>query len=769
MYEYGYALTLPALFNKTPLISTFNHILCNKHSTFMNINFQLQLSIKYFFSLLLILHIKSLNAQENETILRQGDVVKKSIIVKKGTYYFPGSNPLTPALTIEGDNITIDFNGAVLIGNKNVKEPDSFTGIGISIKKGTNIIIKNAIIKGYKVATLARNVDDLQIINCDFSYNYRQRLKSGRFKEDASDWQSYHHNDKDEWLRFGAGIYLADCKNAIIRNNIITNGQCGLMMTRCMNVQAYNNNFSFNSGIGIGMYQSNENYILYNKIDWNVRGYSYGYYYRGQDSGGILVFDQCNKNVFAYNSATHSGDGFFLWAGQKTIDENIGGCNDNLIYGNNFSYAPTNAVEITFSRNKVIKNKLHGCWHGIWGGFSYNTVIVKNDFSGNLAGISIEHGQDNIIEQNSFTADSLAIELWAIPNRRSDFGLMNKKDTRSRNYSITHNVFKNTPTVFSIKNTQSVTIADNKYSGYKTLQKTDSLVKDLNFTTGKQLYDYSPDSIYISTLLPGIIKQDAFLPADHPQGKKSIMMTEWGPYNFKYPLLWWTDTDESGKMNFEIMGPKGSWKVIKMQGVELLSPNKGNVPDKFQVERKTSTNNFILIELEYTGEKIISPFGEEIAAGKPFRFEYRETSLPMDWEVSWFRFDSTSDPVKEPAAFDTLMKSVPIKTVIVNSLDYDRVKGQTKNLPRSKFATLVKTEVDAPKGKYRLGITAGEIVRVFVDDKLVIDSWDPSAIIFDADYYKEAILHLNGKHKIRVEKAQYGTYGMLNLTVKKID
>ncbi len=725
------------------------------------------LSARIIFLLLLVHPNTEVKAQEKETILHKGDVITHTIKVKKGTYYFEGLDSLTPALIVDGNNITIDFNGAILKGNKNIKEPNLFSGTTIMIRKGKNVIIKNAVINGFKVAIMAVNADGLEIMNCDLSYNFRQHLNSGRLKEDVSDWQSYHHNDNDEWLRFGAGIYLKNCDGANIHDNIITNGQCGLMMTRCDNGKVYNNNFSFNSGVGLGMNHSNKNYVLNNKMDWNVRGYSYGYYYRGQDSGGMLVFDQCSDNVFADNSVTHSGDGFFLWAGQQTIDEGSGGCNDNLIYGNDFSYAPTNAVEITFSRNKVIKNKLHGSWHGIWGGFSYNTVIVKNDFGGNLAGISIEHGQDNIIEQNSFTADSLAIELWAIPDRKADFGLMKHKDTRSRDYSIMNNTFINVPVVYSIKNTQSVTIANNVSSGYRTLQKFDTLVKNVEYKSNDSLYDYTKDSLLVSSLLPGVKKQDASLAASHPQGKKAIMMTEWGPYNFSYPLLWWTKTDSSGRMHFEIKGPKGKWKLRTIQGAKPVTASAGNIPGILEVQ-KDPGSEWLNIELEYYGEKIVSPFGEIIPAGHSYTFNYKENSLPMSWNISWFKFDSTNDPVKKPAAFNALLSASPLKNVQASSLDYDKVKWQNKEVPNSSFATLVNTDINAPEGTYRIGVTAGDIVRVYVDDKLVIDSWDPSAIMFDADYHKEAIAELNGKHHIKIVQAQYGDYGMLSCTIKKI-
>jgi hypothetical protein len=498
-----------------------------------------------------------------------------------------------------------------------------------------------------------------------------------------------------------------------------------------------------------------------------VRGYSFGYYYRGQDSGGILVFTQCSNNVFAHNSVTHSGDGFFLWAGQETIDDNIGGCNDNLIYHNDFSYAPTNAVEVTFSRNKVIKNKMHGCWHGIWGGFSYHTVIVKNDFGGNLAGISIEHGQDNIIEQNHFTADSLGIELWAIPNRRADFGLMKKKDTRSRDYRIAGNVFTNVPKVYSIKNTQGFMLSNNKASGYRILESFDTLNRGLERNQAKPVYDYLPDSIYVASLAPDVPVQDVFLPAGHPQGKKAIMMTAWGPYNFAYPLLWWTKTDQDGTMHFDVVGPAGTWSIKKLEGVKLVSAT-GELPGQLVV-KKLSDKSPVHIELTYQGKSFVTPFGETIAENSPYIFSYSDHSLPMEWQVKWYRFGRENDPIREPEAFAALLKdSVPVKTVTTDADEFDRVQGSLRELPRSRFVTVVNSNIKVPKGQYRLDISAGDLVRVYVDGKMVIDSWKRGAILNDADWHKEAVLPLKGKHHIKIVKVQYGGYGMLNCYLQRI-
>jgi hypothetical protein len=69
---------------------------------------------------------------------------------------------------------------------------------------------------------------------------------------------------------------------------------------------------------------------------------------------------------------------------------------------------------------------------------------------------------------------------------------------------------------------------------------------------------------------------------------------------------------------------------------------------------------------------------------------------------------------------------------------------------------------------YRVGISASEIVRVYIDDKLIIENWDPSKIVNDEDYHRDAVVALKGKHSVRVEQAQYGNYGMLNFAIQPV-
>ena len=382
-------------------------------------------------------------------------VIDRSITIRPGTYRLRGSADLKePAITVRGENITIDFNGARLVGSQEGADPDEFAGVAILVDGSSKVTIRGATIRGFKVGILARNSPDLHITRNDLSHNWKQRLYSGIEKESLVDWMSYHQNEQDEWLRFGAAVYLSGCDRAEIDHNTILQGQNGLMATASKGLKIWNNTIQFMSSIGVGLYRVGESTIMHNRIDWCVRGYSHGFYNRGQDSAGLLMYEQSSKNTVAYNSITHGGDGLFLWAGQSTMDTGKGGANDNLFYKNDFSHAPTNGIEATFSRNEFYANRVEDCWHGVWGGYSFDSRWAGNTFRRNSEGMAIEHGQNNRIEDNWFDGDTIAIRLWQNPTQDPNWGYPKNRDTRSRDYRIALNRFTRNRVALQVRDSE---------------------------------------------------------------------------------------------------------------------------------------------------------------------------------------------------------------------------------------------------------------------------------------------------------------------------
>jgi len=699
-----------------------------------------------------------------QVVLKRGMVIKKSVKAKKGIYALNGFDSLSKgAIVIEGSNIVVDFNNAVLKGSTGKTRPDEFYGVAVIINGGKNITIKNLTAKGYKVALMARNVEGLKIENCNFSYNYRQHLNSTQEKEDLSDWMSYHHNEADEWLRYGAAIYLRGCNNAIVTNNKVTGGQNSLMMTECNLATIYNNDFSFNSGIGMGFYKSSNNRVLHNRLNFNVRGYSHGVYNRGQDSAGFLVYEQSSNNIFYKNSATHSGDGFFLWAGQTTMDTGKGGCNDNQVMENDFSYAPTNGVEVTFSRNKVINNRIYECDHGIWGGYSFNSEFSGNQFRNNQIAIAIEHGQQNELNGNIFMSNKEAIRLWARKEQPADWGYAKYRDTRSAGYQIALNNFNRNELVYNLKQTDSLEIFDNIYSGNRRLYQMDSTVTNID-SLGRDLYDTTTVD---NTLKNGM---DPFKGNGKLAGRKNIRMTEWGPYSFQYPLIWNTNPVDTGNtMQFEILGPKGAYKIISSKGFDTASFQNFNVLDSLQLVRKESKKIDLEILAEYKGPAFIDKLGNQIPANKPYRFRYRKFFQPIDFTVSYYRFDSLTNPVKTDY-LNRIKVQRPFKIETVSKLDYAWWNGiRIDSMQYKQFLTIADGTAEIEEGFYELSVTWDDAVRVYVDGKMVLDEWNPSKNTFDESPNRKIRLPLGGQHQFRVEHVELGGFATLSLKLDKLN
>ncbi|MFN7117524.1 MAG: right-handed parallel beta-helix repeat-containing protein [Saprospiraceae bacterium] len=717
--------------------------------------------------------------------IRPGMVIKQSTTFQPGQYNITSDSIGTPIITIEGNNITLDFKEVKLNGATAGQLPDTFKGLAILIKNSRNVIIKNLQARGYKVALMAVNVDSLQLLNSDLSYNYRQKLFSIRERENFQDWLSYHHNEKEEWLRYGAAVYLKNCNNALVKGLHITQGQNGIMMTNCNDGLFYNNIIEFNSGIGIGMYRSSRNKIMHNRLNFSVRGYSHGFYSRGQDSAGILVYEQCNNNVFAYNSATHSGDGFFLWAGQHTMDTGEGGCNGNILYENDFSFSPTNGIEVTFSSNRIVKNKLEGCTHGIWGGYSYNTYIAGNHFINNKYGIAIEHGQHNTIEYNAFENNDIAVQLWERLTQPGDWGYANKRDVKSHDYNIRHNIFNQDSIPFKIAATAKVAINDdNEFLGFDKLLIAEKpneefyLVKNniygtvnwgdvpaINHDRNRLLpqprkpFNIKELTNRMSEQQPPYAMSDSISVAPPLRGNRSLIrVNEWGPYNYQYPSVW-LDSIQGENYQFTLLGPQGTWRVKRAEG--LLTPEllpSGN----FMILKavKDSKATFILLELEFIGKQnITNQLGEVIPVGQPMLIRFNRAEKKLDWKVRWYAYNDVSDPLQQYDAFKKLAQQKPLQTAQIQELAYVWWNKPADNIPADKFATFAETTFDITKGKYKIILTSDDGVKLYLDGKLLINNWNIHESVVN-----EIEVELNGKHKIEIE--HFDAAGLANLELR---
>ncbi len=592
--------------------------------------------------------------------LHSGQVITRSARVLRRTYRISG-------VVIRGDNITVDFAGATLQGTP--------ADTAIRIDGGKNVRIIQARARGYKVGILARGTRNLTLEDNDLSYNWKPRLFSLVEHESLVDWLSFHHNEKDEWLRFGAAIYLADVAGGKIVENGAVQGMNGLLVVRSNGLSIRGNNFSFNSGVGVGLYRSSYDTIVHNWIDYNVRGYSHGFYSRGQDSADLLLYEQSSHNVIAHNSLTHGGDGVFLWAGQTTMDSGSGGANDNLIDQNDVSYATANGVEATFSRNTITNNRAWGNEYGVWGGYSFETRIMGNDFRNNRTGVAIEHGQDNLISENRFLHDSVAIKLWADSIEPSEWGYPKHHDTRSRDYRISDNVFVGNRVVLDARNTSGLSAVDSS--------KADTSLPH-----------------HLSVPTSDFARRD----------RSAIIVDEWGPYDWQSPKLWPVDSTRAVPLRLAVLGQLGTWRVVSQRGIATLSKTSGRIGDTVAVTPAPGSTGDWEVTLE----------------SKKDTFSYGRFEPTINW----------------------IVESKPVPRI-----DFFRYRP-------GNWSVRAPGTVSLAPGSYTLRAISNNAMRLYLDDKLVIDAWTPHESKVD---YAEMPA---GQHTLRVEYNQ--TDGWIELRVEII-
>lgn len=112
--------------------------------------------------------------------------------------------------------------------------------------------------------------------------------------------------------------------------------------------------------------------------------------------------------------------------------------------------------------------------------------------------------------------------------------------------------------------------------------------------------------------------------------------------------------------------------------------------------------------------------------------------------------------------------STAVKTENIHQLNYTWWGAIGKQLPADSFTTVATTTVNVKKGLYNLGVTADDLVKVFIDGKLVIDFWDAKKYVYDEDAHHSALVELNGRHEIRIEQVENSGFATLLFSLKPL-
>ena len=666
----------------------------------------------------------------------------------------PGSYAITDAdgngaIHISGDNLTVDFQGAEIVGSGPDQRPDAFAGTGIVVT-GTGVTVRNVKVRGYKVGILAREASGLVIEDADLSDNYRRRLRSTPRREALSDWISPHQNDEGQWRRFyGAGLYVERSDRVTVRRVRVRNGQNGIILDRVNEAKIYDNDCSFLSGWGLALWRSNRNVISRNALDFCVRGYSHGVYNRGQDSAGILLFEQNNDNVIAENSATHCGDGLFAYGGRESLaGTGRTGNNGNLIIGNDFSYAAAHGLELTFSfDNRILKNRLTGnaiC--GIWGGYSQDTLIAGNTIEDNgeagygseRGGINIEHGRGNVINHNVFRGNACGVFLWSDADTR----LMTEPWVQANHRGSTdniigHNVFSGDRVGVQLRKTTQTRLISNTMKNVERPLDADEESKpridNALAVTWKAPDDYP---VYGQTRPVGA---RASL-----RGREKIVLTEWGPYDFVGSVVVPERVMTGAKVDLRLLAPGGEFKVTGVAGQVTVSPMTGTLPAILNVATDVDGVQAFRVDLDAAGQPLS-------VTGYLFK---------ADWTVRFFAWNPATDPRQHPENWKRRAAGPWLEELRVQTIDFDwALGGPSRQVPPDQFGTVATTTVSLPEGLWTIRTISDDGIRVWIDDQLIIEDWTWHPAKED----RVTVPLQAGVHALRIEHFEIDGYARLAL------
>ena len=524
------------------------------------------------------------------------------------------------------------------------------------------------------------------------------------------------------------------CTGTDSQNGIILDRTNQSLVRRCL--------FTSLSGWGLAIWRSSDNRVEGNRFDCCVRGYSHGVYARGQDSAGFLVFEQCSRNVFRGNSATHSGDGFFLYAGHETTRKaGQGGCNDNLVEGNDFSHSVANGIEATFSTgNRFVDNRLDDCNYGIWAGYSRDSVFERNVVRGSTyAGIAIEHGSGNTIRGNLIEACARGVDLWWDEDKElieSEYGRKNRTD--SADTLVEGNVIRGGREAVRLAQSARIRLLGNWIVDAEKALATEGDCPGVENEPAKEEPTLRVRSF---TDEPGSIR-----------GRQYIVMTEWGPYDFAAPILFPSRVDGVRLARFTSLGLTGIVEVVDVAG-----------DVRVEIGRGPPRTHMILVQpLENAGSWI--PFRFTLAAGEA-RVTASGTLLNAWWRVRHWAW--TTDPREDPAAFAALLATPPIRELLkVPGLDFRWGSGPIGDgLPADRFVTVAETEVTLPEGEYEIVTLSDDGIRVFVDDAKVLDDWTWHASKEDRVKFRFD----GAAHRIRVEHFEIDGAAALSFRLRKVE
>ncbi|HLQ37538.1 MAG TPA: NosD domain-containing protein, partial [Planctomycetota bacterium] len=394
-----------------------------------------------------LVFLLGLPAAAQQVVPMDGQVFTSNTVLVLGTYNLPHG------VSIGAANVTLDLNGATLVGSGGSGTPT----YGVTSIGWNNVVIENGTVRGYYYGVRVENGTGVQV---------RDNILSGNWVDPASQTGNPPFLDINvgpnlgDRTNLGGGLFARNLTAATVARNTLRNQENGIDLYDVTASTIDHNDASDNTGWGVHLHACTGNTVSGNTADRCTRVNLY-------DSAGFLLVTGSSNNQILGNSFQYGGDGLFIG--------NENGCpsNNNLIQGNNGSYAGANAFEATFSAgNQFLGNIADGSNYGFWLGYSHDGNVISGNSirANNQNGIEIEHGQHNTIEDNDIIGNGgsgIVLRTDGLPHFPVNTPCLNLPNpAASAFYTIRHNrVHSNFGMAMVLQATTDCLIVDNIFGG----------------------------------------------------------------------------------------------------------------------------------------------------------------------------------------------------------------------------------------------------------------------------------------------------------------
>jgi parallel beta-helix repeat protein len=256
------------------------------------------------------------------------------------------------SIVIKASHITVDGRGAWIVGATE-GNPKDYQGVGVSASGISDVTLKNVNVNGWNVGLRIDHGSRWTIESCNFSDNF--------------------HHPEAGWGELGhrGGIVFEYVDHSTLRKNKANRVWDACMLSGSNDNRLEENDFSHASNTCLSLWTACRNRVVKNNLSWGIRIKPGEVHAR--DSACVLVQAGSDDNYFADNDITHGGDGVFIrpFAGWTS--------SGNVFERNDASYANNNCIEAQCPRNTYRRNKANHGSHGIWVGWSNETVLEENE------------------------------------------------------------------------------------------------------------------------------------------------------------------------------------------------------------------------------------------------------------------------------------------------------------------------------------------------------------------------------------------------------